>query len=120
MESATKKKRGRPPKHEAMYTVFPDMEKRAAANLYFAAKFVRDVAGEKPGGNDNFFLTNRGKLKRQGIAEQLGRMLEAELITIEEGQELMQWAIDRYNSGDSVKQIESTLRLYRLNMEAQR
>ena len=76
--------------------------------------------GEKPGDKNNFFISEKGKIKRQGIAEQLGRMLGAELITTEEARELAQWAIDRYNSGYSVKQIESTLRLYRLNMEAQR
>lgn len=116
MVTDTKNKRGRPPKHSAMYTVFPELEKRTAANMYFAMGFIKDVMGEKPGDKNNFFISEKGKIKRQGIAEQLGRMLEAELITIEQARELAQWAIDSYNAGDSVKHITSTLRLYRQNL----
>ena len=117
MESDTKKKRGRPPKHNTMYAAFPEKEKRATANLYFAMKFITEATGEKPGGKNNFFITERGNIKRQGIAEQLGRMLEANLITIEQARELAQEAINDYNNGHSVKEVTNTLRLFRLTLQ---
>lgn len=110
MEADTKNKKGRPSKHSATYTVFPEKEKRTAANMYFAMKLIVDVIGEKPGDKNNFFITEKGNIRRQGIAEQLGRMLEADLITVEQAKELAQYAINDYNSGESVKQIEKNLR----------
>ena len=113
MAADTKNKRGRPPKHSAFYDFFPEKEKRAAANMYFAMYFIKDVMKEKPGDKDNFFITERGNIRRQGIAEQLGRMLDAGEITEGEAKNLAEWAIDTYNTGGSVKNIVKALRLYR-------
>lgn len=111
MEAATKNKRGRPklPGTIAAEMVFTEKETRAAQNLLYAMTCIDKIGGR----NNPFFVTAKGNIRRQGIAEQLGRMLEADLITVEKAKELVQWAIDDYNSGTSVKQIESTLRLYR-------
>lgn len=113
MAADTKNKKGRPPKHSGIYAIFPEKEKRAAANLYFAVYFIDAVMKEKPGDKGNFFITEKGNVRRQGIAEQLGRMLEAGEITAGEAKNLAEWAIDTYNTGGSVKNIVNALRLYR-------
>lgn len=115
MEAATKKKRGRPKSANtiAAEMVFTEKETRAAQNLLYAMTCIDKIGGR----NNPFFTTAKGNIRRQGIAEQLGRMLEADLITVEQAKELAQWAIDDYNSGASVKQIESTLRLYKQTLQ---
>lgn len=116
MVTDTKNKRGRPklPNTIAAETAFNEMETRAAQNISYAGTFIH-AAGYS---YNSFFVTGKGRIRRQGIAEQLGRMLEGELITIEQARELAQWAIDEYNSGGSVKAIADTLRLYRQNLAA--
>ena len=111
MEAATKNRRGRPklPGTIAAEMIFTEKETRAAQNMYYAGTFIHNAGYSY----NSFFVTGKGNFRRQGIAEQIGRMLKADLITIEQAKELAQLAIDDYNSGTSVKQIESTLRLYR-------
>ena len=123
MVTDTKNKRGRPRTvtgilaRESIETAMLDTGERAAINYLYAAHFLITCYG-KTLENGSFFLSNNRKVRRQGIAEQLGRMLEAELITIEQARELAQQAIDEYNSGESVKAIADTLRLYRLHLTA--
>lgn len=123
MESDTKKKRGRPQtvagimSRMYMDENILDTGERAAINHYYATHFLFECYGKNLE-SGSFFVSNNRKVRRQGIAEQLGRMLEADLITTEQAKELAQWAIDDYNSGSSVKAITSTLRLYRQNLEA--
>ena len=124
MEAATKKKRGRPRTfagsmgRDMKDTIFVDDGLRAATNKYYAMEGLQAYYGElDKAENGSFFISDNRKVRRQGIAEQLGRMLVAELITTEQAKELAQWAIDTYNNGTSVKQIESTLRLYRQTLQ---
>ena len=124
MEADTEKKRGRPRTFAGTMgrnmkdTIFVDDGLRAATNKYYAMKGLQAYYGElDKAKNGSFFISDNRKVRRQGIAEQLGRMLVAELITTEQAKELAQWAIDDYNSGTSVKQIESTLRLYRQTLQ---
>ena len=108
---ADTKKRGRPksPQRIATDIYFPEMEVRTASNLIFAMKAIDTIGMRK----DSFFVTQRGNVRRQGIAEQIGRMLEAELITVEEARELAETCMKDYEDGTPVKEIESTLRLLR-------
>ena len=123
MVTDTKNKRGRPQTitgiiaRQSIESAILDTGERAAINYHYATHFLYTCYGENLE-NGSFFLSNNRKVRRQGIAEQLGRMLEAELITAGEARELAQWAIDEYNSGTSVKQIESTLRLYRQTLQS--
>ena len=57
-----------------------------------------------------FFVTDYGEFKRNGIAEQIGRMREEELATDEELTELTRQAIRDYENGEKVKDIEKRLR----------
>lgn len=116
MEAATKNRRGRPKDilNNFYEQTFNDMAPRTAQNTGYAGFFIVSTLKQKKG---DFFVTKHGNFRRQGIAEQLGRMLKADLITEEQAKELAQWAIDDYNSGASVKQIESTLRLYRQTLQ---
>lgn len=122
MEADTKNKRGRPQTitgiiaRQSIESAILDTGERAAINYHYATHFLYTCYGENLE-NGSFFLSNNRKVRRQGIAEQLGRMLVAELITTEQAKELAQWAIDTYNNGTSVKQIESTLRLYRQTLQ---
>lgn len=52
-------------------------------------------------------------LRRQGIAEQIGRMLEAVLITTDQTRELAEECIKDYKNGDSVKDIVEHLTYFR-------
>lgn len=114
METATKKKRGRPKSvYGKMADVFPEMEPRAAQNMLYAGKLV-NMLGQKPG---DFFVTERGNYRRQGIAEKIGRMYESDLIDEEEARDLAQWAIDFYNDGNTVKEIEQALSIIRKDIE---
>lgn len=113
MEAATEKKRGRPAKHAIIYAAFPEKEKRATANMMYAFRFAKDAMGETPETPNNFFVTHKGNIKRQGIAEQIGRMMDAGLITTEEAKDLGNLVIADYNNGYSVKEIEARLRAIR-------
>lgn len=122
MESDTEKKKGRPQTIAGiMSRIYKkdnilDTGERAAINYYYAIRFLNGCYGELESGS--FFLSANRKVRRQGIAEQLGRMLEADLISTEQAEELAQQAIDDYNSGRSVKEITNTLRLYRQHLES--
>lgn len=89
---------------------FPEWEPRKAQNHYYAMIAIEDLAD---GRHDPFFTTERGNLKRQGIAEQLGRMYEAGIIDKARGKELVETCKKDYENGRSVKEIEKTLRLMR-------
>lgn len=105
------KKRGRPRKFEApLYDIFDSVEPRAAQNRYYAALTMFEILKERPGG---FFVSARGNLRRQGIAEQIGRMYEAGLITADQGRELTQETIKDYNGGATVKEIVRNLSVLR-------
>ena len=119
MVAATKNKRGRPKSWQttATETAFPEKEIRAGQNYIYASEFIHSVLGERPGQPGNFFVTDRGNIRRQGIAEQLGRMYAAGLIDEEQGKELAQTVIDLYNSGESVKQLETRLRRIRIDLQ---
>lgn len=123
MESDTKKKRGRPQTiagimaDEYLNAVVVETDKRAAMNFYYACTFLRECYGRPE--NGSFFISEHGKVRRQGIAEQLGRMLEAELITIEQAKELAQEAEQEYKSGKSVKEIAKALAFLRQALAAE-
>ena len=68
-------------------------------------------------GKGSFFVTPGGSLRHQGIAEQVGRIMYAELATEEEAKELLKQAIEDYENGESVKEIERRLRLLRLSFQ---
>lgn len=122
MEADSKKKRGRPQtvagimSRMYMDENILDTGERATINHYYATHFLFECYGKNLE-SGSFFISDNRKVRRQGIAEQIGRMLEADLITVEQAKELAQWAIDDYNSGASVKQIESTLRLYKQTLQ---
>jgi len=107
METDTKNKRGRPklPNTITAEAAFSDKEKRAAQNTSYAGAFIA-AAGY---GLNSFFVTGKGNIRRQGIAEQIGRMLEADIITIEQAKQLAQEAQKDYENGESVKEISKAL-----------
>lgn len=118
MEAATKNKRGRPKSIHRLSTegIFDDKEPRTAMNIGYAGQAVLKLMGQNMRGS--FFVTERGNFRRQGIAEQLGRMLE-EGFSIEACREMMETCINLYNEGESVKEIERILRVYRMSVKAE-
>lgn len=111
-ESATKNRRGRPAKYkEILYSIHPDKEKRVAQNLYYVGITIHKL-GE--GRKDSFFVTPKGNFRRQGIAEQLGRIYAAGLASKEDCRELMETCKKEYDAGKPVKDIERDLRNFRL------
>lgn len=78
--------------------------KRAEENRYYAGHAVR-MLRQKPG---DFFLTPAGEMRRQGIAEKIGR-LYCGGIPKHECIEAAEAAISAYKAGQTVKEIEKTL-----------
>lgn len=116
MEAATKNRRGRPKKigNQIAENAFNDMEPRAAQNVYYAGKAFLTLEGENADPEvKDFFVTARGNYRRQGILEQLGRMLEEGSITVEDGRGLLRECMADYKQGESVKIIEKRLRTLR-------
>lgn len=107
MESATEKKRGRPQSVTGILarSAYPDNEPRTAINTLYAAHTIKKLTNGDP-----FFVTPRGKIRRQGIAEQIGRMIETELITEDQGRDLIEQCKKDYQDGATVKEIERRLR----------
>ena len=95
MEAATKKKRGRPIKEENAFGLID----AADPVLYL------------------FFHSNEGKLKRIGMAEQLGRMISEGILTEEQALELAEECMKAYENGTTAKEIEKALRRKRLNKQ---
>ncbi len=107
MEAATKKKRGRPAQFkDGLYTIYYDKEKRTAQNLYFAGKGY-DLLGDA---YQSFFFTEKGKWKRQGIAEQIGRMYEQDQFKKEDCVTIGETAVKLIEKGWKVKSIERWIR----------
>lgn len=107
MESATKNRRGRPRIYtDVLYSIYNDKEKRVAQNMYYVAQAII-LLGEKPGG---FFVTEKGNIRRQGIAEQIGRMHKQDGYSDEDCIEVYKTAMELYAQGFSVKAIEKMIR----------
>ena len=110
MESASKNKRGRP-RTAAREVVeqtrhMTDKCDRAAVNdVYHSVCFTHLSAEQRA-----FFVTPHGRSRRNGIAEQIGRLYDADIITEAEIGEIADACIDLYNRGYTVKQIEQHLR----------
>lgn len=114
MAAATENKRGRPKKiDDVWYYSFSELEKRTAQNTFYVAEAIR-ITNDKPGG---FFVTDKGKFRRNGIAEQIGRAFVDGLISEEQGRELAEIAINQYANGKSVKEIEKDLRIFRQTLQ---
>ena len=106
MVAATKKRRGRPRSVIGILAAeMPDMEHRKAMNVLYAAHAINTLTDRDP-----FFVTQHGDIRRQGIAEQIGRMIEDESITEDEARELIARCKEEYANGARVKEIEQTLR----------
>ena len=115
MASDTKKQKGRPKKFDtSLYALFNDKEARAAQNTYYASLAIHELLDERPGG---FFVTCRGNIRRQGIAEQLGRLYDTGVIDKEQGRELAQTVMEEYNNGATAKEIETKLRTFRRSLQ---
>lgn len=107
MEAATKKRRGRPPKFsDITYTGWNYESKRTAQNLHYVGITVIDIMGASPG---SFFVTEKGNFRRQGIAEQIGRIYDSGLLDKEQCKELLDTVIQDYENGETVKTIEKNL-----------
>ena len=120
MVSDTKNKRGRPRTiagiigRDMKDTVFVDDGLRAATNKYYAMECLKVFYGKLENAeNGSFFVNENRKIRRQGIAEQIGRMLESELITPDQARELAEECIRDYESGQTVKEITKHLAYFR-------
>lgn len=114
MVAATKNKRGRPRIYgDILYTIYFDEEKRVAQNKYYVGATVK-MMDQKPG---DFFVTPKGNLRRQGIAEQIGRMNKQDGYTEDECKKVCNWAMDLYAKGYKVKAIEHWIRNGRITGE---
>ena len=112
MEAATKKKRGRPARFpEDLYTECFNMEKRSAQNWYYAGVIVA-MLDQKPG---DFFMRENSSLRRQGVAEKIGRMYGSGKITEDEAKAMALETMKLYEKGVSCKELEK--RLARLSKE---
>lgn len=121
MEAATKNKRGRPELlPAAYYAAFPEMERRATQNKYYAHVCIHYIATETPATANNFFVTPKGNTRRQGIAEQLGRIYAEGIASLEECRELLETIKQEYAAGASVKDLERKLRRTRQALTKER
>ena len=112
MEAATKNKRGRPKKENAgiikslVYSL--NETTRTAQNSYYACKGVRNIIQPfYPEAESLFLNPDNHKIKRQGVAEQLGRIAE------EDPEQAIEYAgecIELINQGEKSKDIENALR----------
>lgn len=106
MEAATNNKRGRPCAYtELLYAALYEEEKRPAQNKYHAGATV-SMLQQQPG---DFFITDKGNFRRQGIAEQIGRMIY-EGYPEEFCKKVAETAIELYKKGVSVKALEKWIR----------
>lgn len=113
MEAATKNKRGRPKtiarKIAEETRGSSNKGTRAQVNEVYRSIPMLYITEEQKA----FFHTNRGRPRRTGILEQIGRLYDADLIDKEEIPELTQLCIGFYLQGYTVKQIEKILRNHR-------
>ena len=123
MVAATKNKRGRPA--DSLYAdavrqniidnaYNPEISTRAIQNTVNAEEFIC-LLTESDSNLQWFFLCRDGQTKHKGIAEQIGRMMREGLITEEQAIQTAENAIKAYASGMSSKEIEKTLRQYRMS-----
>lgn len=108
MVADTKNKRGRPAIFgPALYAIWFDKEKRTAQNLYYVGQAVAILGEDKPG---SFFVTDKGNFRRQGIAEQIGRMYSQDGYTEEECKRIAEVAITLIEEGYKAKDVERWIR----------
>lgn len=116
MVSATKNKRGRPKIFtDHVYTIMFDCEKRVAQNLMYAMEGYKIIHPDHtiytdPDSYDPFWLTKKGKFKKQGILEQIGRMYSQDGYTEDECKDIFQKVIVLIENGYSVKDVEKMIR----------
>lgn len=111
MEADTKNKKGRPVIFkDPLYAIYFDKEKRTAQNLYYAGDAIQMMA-QKPG---DFFITSKGNLRRQGIAEQIGRLHRQDGFPEDYCKDICYQAISLVNDGESVKTVEQKIRNLRI------
>ncbi len=82
-----------------------DPEKRTAQNIFYAGRTIT-LLGQHPG---DFFITEKGNFRRQGIAEIIGRLHFAGKLTDEQAIELAESAMEVYKSGTKVKEVEKMI-----------
>lgn len=122
MVAATKNKRGRPRNQDLRdrqlleYKQDDPRSDRAAQNSYYVEEiglFICDLSDYNPELYD-FFTDARGKLRRRGILEQVGRMFyEGYYAGDGTLYELLKACMKAYNKGLSCKVIEQRLRQLR-------
>lgn len=111
METATKK--GRPRKFDnEVRAMFPEMTDRQFQNFMYAMEIVQGLLRQKPG---DFFITEKGKYRRQGIAEKIGRLYCSGYLSEDETRQLVEAAIEDYNNGATVKEIERSIKRFAEN-----
>jgi len=110
METASKKKCGRPRIYDdVIYEIWYDKGKRTAQNLIYVSSIVR-LMEQQPGG---YFVRENGQLRRQSIAEIIGRMHIRDGLPADECRKLCGEAMSLTEHGFSVKDVEKMLRQYR-------
>ena len=119
-DTNNKKQRGRPKLPDTILRekvgMNPEMSRRQYQNRMYAVHFICEVLEE----NHPFFRDERGNMRRQGIAEQLGRMYMEGLISKNNCKKLLEYVIDDYNNGTSVKEISSRLSFLRKKYKKER
>lgn len=122
MEAATKNKRGRPKKDAYQYRLQlrnnndESLSDRGAQNTYYAEEITCILMEHERFDLESFFMTGDGLIKRKGILEQLGRMLDVGLFTTYDALfMLIEDCIKAYGKGLSSKAIERRLRAYRMS-----
>lgn len=120
LEAATKNKRGRPKKDAYQYRLRlrnendEQLSDRGIQNTYYAEEIDSLLMEYERIDLQSFFLTGDGLMKRKGILEQLGRMMDAGLFDTEDALfSLIEDCITAYNMGLTSKAIERRLRAYR-------
>ena len=122
MVAATKKKRGRPAndryKQAVEITILnhaynPEISTRAIQNAVNAEDFICLLI-ETDSKLYGFFSTENGRVKHNGIAEQIGRMMRESIITGDQAIKIAETCVNAYASGRSSKDIEKELRSYRM------
>lgn len=127
METVSSKKRGRPSVYDrdGMQTLravnrgnFPDCSARSLSNLYYAQigqRLAIDCYGDQKA--RQIFTRSSGRMRRQCVLEQIGRLYQQEKATADECRDVLRCAVDLLGEGYTVRQVQEAIREHRKQYE---
>ena len=127
METVSSKKRGRPSVYDrdGMQTLrefnksqFSEMGARSLSNLYYVQtgqQLAIDCYGDQRA--RQIFTRSSGRMRRQCVLEQIGRLYQQERATADECRDVLRCAVDLLGEGYTVRQVQEAIREHRKQYE---